>query len=411
MRLRAFVIRTVSVIGLHLLAAGVAGAQTVPAAGTLRADLLEMGRQLLSPQAMSSLATLTSLEVSTAPLGTSTGGFTFTFDPLLRTWKRSATSFGPSFSERGLTTGRAKVSAGFNWLNASYNSLGGQNLTNGDYRPAINANNPALNAQLPAPLSYTTLTLNMKSNTLVMFGHVGVTDNFDVGVAVPWVHIQMDGRGGYFSATGVDVLPAQHPTIEATSASGVGDVAVFGKYRVLSQPGGGLAAEVELRLPSGDKDQLRGLGVTRTLVSGIWSQAGKISPHANIGYEFWSDSVPISADGTVYVQNQFKYAFGVEFDAHPRATVLLDLVGRRLLHGGSLEYQTFPATDGQGHVAPGSIDALVGVSKSIGEVSLVPGIKWNVWRSVLLTGNVLTTLSNDGLRANVIPVVGVDWAF
>ena len=111
------------------------------------------------------------------------------------------------------------------------------------------------------------------------------------------------------------------------------------------------------------------------------------------------------------MQNQFKYAVGLEFDLHPRATALLDLVGRRLLHGGSLEYQTFPATDGQGHVVAGSIDALVGVSKSVGEVSLAPGIKWNVWRSVLLTGNVLTTLSNSGLRANVIPVVGVDWAF
>jgi len=86
MRFRARVVRVVSVIGMHLLAAGVVAAQTAPAAGTLRADLLEMGRLLLSPQAMSSLATLTSLEVSTAPLGTSTGGFTFTFDPLLRTF-------------------------------------------------------------------------------------------------------------------------------------------------------------------------------------------------------------------------------------------------------------------------------------------------------------------------------------
>ena len=30
---------------------------------------------------------------------------------------------------------------------------------------------------------------------------------------------------------------------------------------------------------------------------------------------------------------------------------------------------------------------------------------------MLLTGNVLASVSNNGLRANVIPVVGLDWAF
>ena len=40
-----------------------------------------------------------------------------------------------------------------------------------------------------------------------------------------------------------------------------------------------------------------------------------------------------------------------------------------------------------------------------------PEIKWNVAGNVLLTGNVLASIANKGLRANVIPVVGFDWAF
>ena len=50
--------------------------------------------------------------LSTYPLGSPSGGFTYTIDPALGTLTRSSESFGPSFAERALTTGRGKVSAG-----------------------------------------------------------------------------------------------------------------------------------------------------------------------------------------------------------------------------------------------------------------------------------------------------------
>jgi hypothetical protein len=121
---------------ISFLLAASSRAQTAPPPDSLKGQLLAFGNRLGSQQAMSALATLTSIEVSTAPLGTSTGGFTFTFDPNLRTWTRSASTFGPSFAERSLTTGKAKVSAGFNFLHAGYDSFGGYDLQNGDLRPA-----------------------------------------------------------------------------------------------------------------------------------------------------------------------------------------------------------------------------------------------------------------------------------
>ena len=380
-------------LGWFLFAHPAAAQGTAPT-DSLRGSLLALGSPLGSAQGLAAVASLASLEVSTAPLGTSTGGFTFTFDPLLRTWKRSASSFGPAFAERSLTTGKAKISAGFNWLHASYNSFDGQDLKNGDFKPAQNIRGLAQ--------AYSSLTLNLSTDTVVMYAHAGVTDDFDIGVAVPWIRVSMDAQGGFFSASGVRL--AESPPL-AASAAGVGDVAVFGKYRVLRQEDGGLAAAVELRLPTGDKNALRGLDVTRTLVSGIWSKGGRVSPHANIGYEFWSDSVPISQSGDVFVKNQFKYAAGVEFEAHPRATVVVDIVGKRLFHGGQTGYQTFPGPGGT------SIDALIALPEGTNQLSLVPGVKWNAWRSVLITGNVLASLVNSGLRANVVPVVGVDWTF
>jgi hypothetical protein len=95
----------------------------------------------------------------------------------------------------------------------------------------------------------------------------------------------------------------------------------------------------------------------------------------------------------------------VELEAHPRTTIVVDLVGRGVRHGGKVGYQTFAGAGGT------SIDALVGIPEGLQQVSLAPGIKWNAAGSLLFVGNVLFSLSNSGLRANAIPVVGVDWAF
>lgn len=382
-----------------LLVAGSSRAQTiVPSAGSLRATLIAFGRPLGTEQGMSVLASLTSLEVSTAPLGTSTGGFTFTFDPQLRTWTRSASSFGPSFAERSLTTGRAKISAGFNVLHASYDSFAGFDLQNGDLHPSQNVRSNL------TPIASTSVKLNLTSDTVVGFAHVGVTDNFDVGIAVPWVRIGLDAEGSFFNAAGADISIGRHLVIPASTSSGVGDIAVFGKYQLWRQGNGGVAVAVEARFPTGDKGELRGLGVTRTLTSLIWSKGGKVSPHANAGFEYWSDNVAIATDGSVFARHQAKYAVGVELEAHPRATIVADIVGRRVLNGGQVDYdhQVSPA---------GTADLLIGVPEGVNLVAFAPGVKVNVWRSVLLTGNLLASMTTGGVRAKVIPVVGIDWAF
>ena len=386
--------------GMLILLASSSRAQTAPPPNSLKGTLIAFGKPLGSEQLMSVLATLTSIEVSTAPLGTSTGGFTFTFDPNLRTWTRSASTFGPSFAERSLTTGKAKFSAGFNVLHAGYDSFGGYDLQNGDLRPAQNVKNTA------TPISYSTLKMNMSSDTVVGFAHVGVTDNLDVGIAVPWVRVSLDAEGAFFNAAGTDISAGQHPVIPTTTSSGIGDIAIFGKYQLYKHENGGVAAAVELRFPSGDQNELRGLGVTRTLAALIWSKGGKISPHANVGYEFWSANVPIATDGSVFAKNQAKYAVGVEFEANPRTTVVVDLVGRQLMNGGQVGYQTFPAMLGTG-----TADLLVATPEGLSQVALAPGVKFNVWRSVLITGNVLASLTSGGVRARFIPVFGVDWAF
>jgi hypothetical protein len=374
-----------------------ARAQTTTPFNSLRDAIRETSRELGSAQTASSIVALTSVEVATAPLGTSTGGFTFTFDPLLRVYKRSASSFGPSFAERSLTAGRNKVSLGANWLRASYDSIGGFSLSGDKLRLARNIRAPAL-----FRLSSSALNLDLTTNTVVGFAQIGLTDNLDVGVIVPWVTVDLAAEGKYLGSS--DSLEGSL-TVPKTSASGLGDVGIFGKYLLWRRGEGGFAAAFDVRLPTGDRGALRGLDITRTDVSLVWSKKGRISPHANAGFEFWSRSVPISLSGDVAVRHQVKYAVGVEFDAHPQLTLLLDVVGRQLRGGGGrLEYQSF-ITDN------GSVEALVAQRNAVNAIAIAPGVKWNVWRNLLVTASVLASLSNDGLRAKVIPVAGLDWGF
>src|SRR5690348_13255361 len=48
-------------------------------------------------------------QLSSFPLGSSAGGFTWTFEPKSSTFSRSSDSFGPIFSERAITIGRHRL--------------------------------------------------------------------------------------------------------------------------------------------------------------------------------------------------------------------------------------------------------------------------------------------------------------
>ena len=73
-------------------------------------------------------------QLSTFPLGSSSAGFTYTFDPELGVFNRSTETFGPVFAERPLTAGKGKFSFGATQLHATYDSFEGQDLKDGDIK-------------------------------------------------------------------------------------------------------------------------------------------------------------------------------------------------------------------------------------------------------------------------------------
>ena len=71
------------------------------------------------------------VQLSSFPLGSSAGGFTYSFDDSLGTFVRTSSSFGPSFAERATTIGRGKLNAGVTYQHSQYNTFEGQALDDG----------------------------------------------------------------------------------------------------------------------------------------------------------------------------------------------------------------------------------------------------------------------------------------
>ena len=255
----------------------------------------------------------------------------------------------------------------------------------------------------------------MASKTLVLSGALGVTDNLDIGVAVPLVTVQVDGVSSFVDGTGRSLITA---TGGGTSA-GIGDIGALVKYRFVHfgsdlPDAGGIGMIANIRLPTGDKDNFRGLGVTRTLLSGIISSGkSRFRPHGNAGYEFWSKSVDavtsVNPLSTVRAKNQFQYAAGIELEATPKLTVMVDLIGRHILGAGEVGFRNTPAT-APSDIAAGvtSFDSMVALPDGIRKLNLVPGLKLNLKAKMVLSLNALVSLQDNGLHARFTPVVGID---
>src|SRR2546426_11177403 len=146
-------------------------------------------------------------QFATFPLGSSSGGLTYEFDPSVGTFRRGSSSFGPLFSERALTIGRRRLSVGFNYQHTSYNTFKGQNLDDGSIKfylrhqdcchfadPAaltgfsttpLNGND-RLNPPFKGDVIEAALSLKATTHTAAVFANYGVTDHWDVGLAVPF---------------------------------------------------------------------------------------------------------------------------------------------------------------------------------------------------------------------------------
>ena len=70
-------------------------------------------------------------QLATFPLGTSSGGFTYTLDPATGAIAPASRSFGPSFAERPLTIGEGKFTTGIQYQHVEFDAFEGADFGRG----------------------------------------------------------------------------------------------------------------------------------------------------------------------------------------------------------------------------------------------------------------------------------------
>ena len=186
------------------------------------------------------------------------------------------------------------------------------------------------------------------------------------------------------------------------------------KIRLYRQDQTGVALGVDLRIPTGDPEAMLGAGVSRTLVSGIWSTTvGALAPHASFGFEYWGQAfqvydpllqAPIDAG-----RHGVAYEGGVEWAAGDRLTVNGEFIGRTINDGGRLAYRDLPMLPNPFGITTASVATVD--PRGLHRVSVAAGIKWNFTGTALLTANILVPVNDQGLRDHLTPVIGLDWGF
>jgi hypothetical protein len=275
-----------------------------------------------------------------------------------------------------------------------------------------------------------------------VFATYGISDRLDVGVAVPFVRVTLDASVlARLERLSTSLEPTTHAfeganpderlfSLGGTSA-GLGDILLRAKYRIPAG-GVGVAAAVETRVPTGDETNLLGTGGVQTKVIGIASYAaGPVSPHLNVGYTFSSEGALPHAS----LHDEAFATVGADVAITPRVTMSFDVLARRIFDAGRMRLadKTFEfalAGSGTGGGGGGGGGGTGGSNRPTTpatqtvtrtELQYVPGhlnlsfgaagVRFNPWRTLLVSANLLFPLTDAGLRDRVTPSIGIDYVF
>jgi hypothetical protein len=332
------------------------------------------------------ISTFLLLELSALPVTSSASAFTYRLDRNLGTVVRSSDSFGPFLVERSLTSGLLRGSLALTYQTASFDTIDGRSLKDGTL--VATASRLRGDAQ---PFDVESVTLEMHTNTMTFLGNIGVTDRLDIGAALPFVAISMDGRR-VDTYRGSQLVQA----IASASATGPGDFLIRGKYNVVRGARSGLAIGAEARLPTGNEQNLLGTGETSIKPRVIASlERDRVAVHGDVGYSIGG------------LSDELVYGGAVTVSGTSRLTLVGEIAGRRLSSAGRLTETTEP------HPSLAGVETirLTSIDRATERVAGVIGFKWNIAATLLFSANVVKPFTSAGLNARWISTFALDYSF
>ena len=377
--------------------------------------------------------------LSTLPLGSAGSGVSFSFDqnhvPI-----PSEDTLGPILTERATVIGRRRVNIGVAYQYFSFDQIDGINLKGfpavlGHAQFKVGGVTPSFENDYIT----TSNSVHLSLNQTVLYGVYGINNHLDVSAEIPIEHVHIRvtsaahivrtvpceltgtctgfgaqcGEFHYFNA-GTNCSDAVSSVDNAYAserdASGLGDVLLRGKYQVFKGEKIVGSVGVGVRLPSGDETNFLGSGTVGVSPFAALTYRGRLSPHVHIGY-LWNGDSLLSGDPTATtgakatLPPEILYAAGVDYGLMKRLTVVADLIGARVRNASRLSIGAF--TDVDANVLP-NIEPSV---KDYSNDAIGVGAKVRLKGQLLLIGNVTTRIDNGGLRARVVPLAGLSYAF
>jgi hypothetical protein len=351
--------------------------------------------------------------LSNLPMSATTSGATFSFvggAPV-----KTTLSAGPVFAERAQTLGRGRTLIGANVSAIRFRTVRGIPLNNLVFNVTHqNAENPN---EFGDPIFENDLltvraAIELDSYVTTFFLTYGLSDRLDVGVSLPLVATSLQGRseGEIVPFTGTPVHyfggTAQDPQLTAVgttsgSAFGLGDVAARLKFNFApASTAGGTALLAEVRLPTGNEEDLLGAGDLSVrafgVVSGRW---GSFSPHVNFGgvwrrSDFQNNAVLVTA--------------GFDQLITTNATFALDVISEWQMGQSTLALPE-PVTFTQPFRRTVHPTNIPDIKDNL--FNLSAGLKYSTGGSLSWVANALVPLNRGGLRPWSIVTGGLEFTF
>jgi hypothetical protein len=192
----------------------------------------------------------------------------------------------------------------------------------------------------------------------------------------------------------------------------VGDLVLRAKGTVLREGTRALAAGVDVRLPTGDEQNLLGAGApgVRTFAA-FSSSLGAFAPHANVAYQ-WNGASVLAGDVRNSVKDdlpdQFIFAFGTDLSVNNRFSLVADILGQRVFNSPRLFTRTFSATGPAGAV---ELPDIRFETDSYWITNGAVGFKGHVAPRALVVFNLKFRINENGLTDKLTPLLGMEWNF
>ncbi|HTD56632.1 MAG TPA: hypothetical protein VK670_14675, partial [Silvibacterium sp.] len=275
-----------------------------------------------------------------------------------------------------------------------------------------------------------TLHTSFKVNQYVVIGTYGVTKKLDLSMILPIERVSI----GTSSLNPIEYLvdpttnigqgPFPAAVVNSTGiASGIGDIVFAGKYVVLSGERNAVSVGLNERVPTGDEQNYLGSGAWGTNPYVVFSHAARLSPHVRLGYQ-WNSETDLypntTRSGNHALPGGLQYDFGGDW-AVPTSgwakhlTLAGDLMGNQYQNAPrfypSSTTLTYTSGTSSSSTVSVALNSITPVNSTYWINDISAGFKWNPYRDLIFTGNVLFQLNNVGMRVRPTPLIGVSYKF